>query len=92
MYRGLISAATGEHRRVLRQACRRRDMAAVDRVADVVVMASHGRTGMSRVAFGSVTGAVLRDGCTPVMVVHAPPTPTSAVAAAPVDRRVAIHV
>lgn len=45
-------------------------MAAVDRAADLVVMASHGRTGVARAIFGSVTGAVLRDGSTPVMVVH----------------------
>jgi nucleotide-binding universal stress UspA family protein len=33
--------------------------AAADRVADLVVMASHGRTGIRRAVFGSVTGAVL---------------------------------
>jgi nucleotide-binding universal stress UspA family protein len=43
---------------------------AADRVADLVVMASHGRTGIPRAVFGSVTGAVLRDGFTPVLVVH----------------------
>jgi nucleotide-binding universal stress UspA family protein len=45
-------------------------MTATDRAADLVVMASHGRTGISRAVFGSVTGAVLRDGSTPVLVIH----------------------
>lgn len=44
--------------------------AATDRGADLVVMASHGRTGIPRAVFGSVAGAVLRDGFTPVLVVH----------------------
>jgi nucleotide-binding universal stress UspA family protein len=44
--------------------------AAADRAADLVVMSSHGRTGIRRAVFGSVTGAVVHDGNTPVMVVH----------------------
>jgi len=43
--------------------------AAVDRDADVVVMASHGRTGVLRAVIGSVAGAVLRKGSTPVLLV-----------------------
>jgi nucleotide-binding universal stress UspA family protein len=50
--------------------------AAADRVADVVIMASHGRTGVRRALLGSVTGDVLREGTTPVLVVH--PTRTGA--------------
>jgi len=44
-------------------------MAAVDRDADVVVMATHGRTGVRRATMGSVAGAVLRTGSTPVLLV-----------------------
>ena len=44
-------------------------MAAIDRTADVVVMATHGRTGFRRAVLGSVAGAVLRTGSTPVLLV-----------------------
>jgi len=44
-------------------------LAAVDREADVVVMATHGRTGMRRAVLGSVAGPVLRRGSTPVLLV-----------------------
>ncbi len=65
--------------------------AAIDRGADLVIMASHGRTGLSRAVFGSVTGAVLRDGNTPVLVVH-PCTPAASVALSEtLDERMAIH-
>jgi nucleotide-binding universal stress UspA family protein len=43
--------------------------AAIDRSVDLVVMASHGRTGLRRAVVGSVTGAVLHSGSTPVLVV-----------------------
>jgi nucleotide-binding universal stress UspA family protein len=39
---------------------------------DVVVMSSHGRSGPSRWAFGSVTDRVLRASCVPVLVIRAP--------------------
>jgi nucleotide-binding universal stress UspA family protein len=58
--------------------------AAADRVADLVVMASHGRTGIRRAVFGSVTGAVLHDGFTPVLVVH--PRISATAASSPVAR------
>jgi nucleotide-binding universal stress UspA family protein len=45
------------------------NMIAVDRNADLVVMATHGRTGLSRALVGSVAGAVLRDANTPVLLV-----------------------
>jgi nucleotide-binding universal stress UspA family protein len=35
----------------------------------VVVMATHGRTGFRRAVLGSVAGAVLREGSTPVLLV-----------------------
>lgn len=44
-------------------------VAAVDRSADLVVMATHGRTGFRRAVLGSVAGAVLRTGTTPVLLV-----------------------
>ena len=44
-------------------------MASIDRRADVVVMATHGRTGVRRAVLGSVAGAVLRTGSTPVLLV-----------------------
>ena len=43
--------------------------AEVDRAADLVVMATHGRTGIDRVVRGSVAGEVVRDGHAPVLLV-----------------------
>ena len=40
--------------------------------ADIIAMSSHGRSGFSRWAFGSVTDKVLRGGNRPVLVVKAP--------------------
>jgi len=40
--------------------------------ADIIAMSSHGRSGINRWAFGSVTDKVLRGGNRPVMVVKAP--------------------
>ncbi len=45
-------------------------VAQIDRAADLVVMATHGRTGLSRSVMGSVAGAVLRTGTTPVLLVR----------------------
>ena len=39
--------------------------------ADLVAMSTHGRTGLSRWAFGSVTDRVLRGGTIPVLMVRA---------------------
>ena len=39
--------------------------------ADLIAMSTHGRSGLSRWAFGSVTDKVLRAGITPVLVVRA---------------------
>jgi len=66
-------------------------VAAADRVADLVVMASHGRTGVRRAVFGSVTGTVLREGSTPVLVVHPRATSQPTAARQPIDERMAIH-
>jgi nucleotide-binding universal stress UspA family protein len=44
-------------------------MAEVDRGADLVVMATHGRTGLRRAVLGSVAGAVLATGSVPVLLV-----------------------
>ena len=40
--------------------------------ADIIAMSSHGRSGLSRWAFGSVTDRVVRGGNRPVLVVKAP--------------------
>jgi len=39
---------------------------------DFIAMSSHGRSGLSRWAFGSVTDRVVRGGSKPVLVVKAP--------------------
>ena len=39
---------------------------------NIIAMSSHGRSGLSRWAFGSVTDRVLRSGQSPVLVVRAP--------------------
>lgn len=44
--------------------------AARDRSADLIVMATHGRTGIGRAVVGSVAGAVLRSVTAPVLLVH----------------------
>ena len=40
--------------------------------ADLIAMSTHGRSGLSRWAFGSVTAKVLRGGNKPVLMVRAP--------------------
>ncbi len=40
--------------------------------ADLVIIASHGRSGMSRWVWGSVADRLMRSVCTPVMMVRAP--------------------
>ncbi len=40
--------------------------------ADLIIMASHGRSGPSRWAYGSVTDKVFRASCVPVLMVRAP--------------------
>ena len=40
--------------------------------ADLVAMSTHGRSGLSRLTFGSITDKVLRTGTVPVLVVRAP--------------------
>ena len=40
--------------------------------ADLVAMSTHGRSGLSRWAFGSVTDRVLRAGNVPILMVRAP--------------------
>lgn len=37
---------------------------------DLVVMATHGRTGLARFALGSVTDRIVREGCAPVLVIR----------------------
>ena len=45
-------------------------MAALANQSDLIVMATHGRTGVRRAIVGSVAGAVLRAAHTPVVLVH----------------------
>jgi nucleotide-binding universal stress UspA family protein len=44
--------------------------AQIDRGVDLVVMATHGRSGLGRAVLGSVAGAVLRTGNVPVLLVR----------------------
>ena len=39
---------------------------------DLVAMSTHGRSGLSRLTFGSITDKVLRTGIVPVLVIRAP--------------------
>jgi nucleotide-binding universal stress UspA family protein len=49
-----------------------------DRDASIVVMGSHGRTGIPLVLLGSVASAVSRHTDRPVLIVHAPPAERAA--------------
>ena len=40
--------------------------------ADLIVIATHGRSGVSRWTFGSVADRLLRSSCVPVLMVRAP--------------------
>ena len=58
---------------------------AADHSADVIVMGTHGRTGLSRLLLGSVAEAVLRKAPCPVFNLKAPAP--EAAPAAPNERR-----
>ena len=45
---------------------------AAETKVDMIAMSTHGRSGFSRLTFGSITDKVLRTGNTPVLVVRAP--------------------
>jgi len=45
---------------------------AEENAVDLIVMASHGRSGPSRWAFGSVADKVFRASCVPVLMIRAP--------------------
>ena len=45
---------------------------AEDKKVDLIVMASHGRTGLSRLLMGSVAEGVMREAPCPVLVVRQP--------------------
>jgi nucleotide-binding universal stress UspA family protein len=73
----LLERLAGRHCSVDRQVCISKDPAQsiVERseeMCDLVLMATHGETGIGRLAFGGVTDRVLRDGKTPLLVVHPP--------------------
>ncbi len=40
--------------------------------ADLIAMSTHGRSGLRRLAFGSITDKILRGACVPVLMVRAP--------------------
>ena len=40
--------------------------------ADLIIIATHGRSGVSRWVWGSVAGRILRSACVPVLMVRAP--------------------
>ena len=46
--------------------------AADDLKADLIAMSTHGRSGLSLLTFGSITGKVLRTSSVPVLVIRAP--------------------
>lgn len=46
---------------------------AKERAVDLIVIASHGRTGLGRILFGSTAEAVVRHAACPVLVVKPPP-------------------
>jgi nucleotide-binding universal stress UspA family protein len=58
--------------------------------ADVIVMATHGRTGLAHLLYGSVTEAVLAETTLPVFVVYAQPSAASPAAFAPANARVLV--
>ncbi len=47
------------------------DRIAINYTVDLIAMSSHGRSGLSRLAFGSVTTKVLRSGRAPVLTIRA---------------------
>jgi nucleotide-binding universal stress UspA family protein len=51
-------------------------LAAASSGADLVVMGTHGRTGLARLLLGSVAEAVVRRATCPVLTVRVPGTPT----------------
>ena len=55
--------------------------AATESGADLVAMATHGRTGLGRLLFGSVAEAVLRQAPVPVFMIREPHTVEAAAAA-----------
>jgi nucleotide-binding universal stress UspA family protein len=65
-------------------------LAALDHQADLIVMATHGRTGIRRAVLGSVAGTVLRSGPTPVLLVH--PQGSSPVEVAPAELTVPVQI
>ena len=53
---------------------------------DLIVMSTHGRTGLGRVILGSVAESVLRSTTTPILLLRAPEAPVEAPAGAAVSR------
>jgi nucleotide-binding universal stress UspA family protein len=45
---------------------------AEDNKVDLIVIASHGRSGISRWVYGSVADRLLRSSCAPILMIRAP--------------------
>lgn len=65
--------------------------AARHRHADLIVMASHGRSGVARLVLGSVAESVLRATAVPILLIRADGAPLEALVAAPRAKEVS-HV
>lgn len=52
--------------------------AAADESADLVALATHGRSGLGRIALGSVADKLVRGNRTPILLFHPPPTAPAA--------------
>lgn len=52
------------------------------RHADLIVMSTHGRSGLGRLVMGSVAESVLRSTTTPILLVRSPQAPVASVSAA----------
>jgi universal stress protein A len=58
---------------------------------DLIVMGTHGRTGLGRLLIGSVAESVLRDAGCPVLVVKVPQGEPAAAASSPAEKVVTIY-
>ena len=56
------------------------------RGADLIVMGTHGRSGLGRLILGSVAESVLRSTTTPILLLRAPEAPVEAPSGAAVSR------
>jgi nucleotide-binding universal stress UspA family protein len=74
-YRPRHPSVAVEHRLAEGQPAAEIARAAAETGCDVIVMGTHGRTGLARFVLGSVAEQVLRQAPCPVLTVKAPPSP-----------------